>query len=925
MDRRTFLLLTGAGSTALFGSSRHVAIRPPQGRRARGAGRLRFELDEGRRWSLWYIGEGAPVPLIRNATLGAWIADRFLTLGDLEYSTVGSRRPPGGDAVVVRGRAGGIYLEAELLAGPLVAAPVATVSLTVYPDRDLPSIKGMRFFQAPGAVVMPGVGELVALVNGAHSSAGARVITVPPRADSPELTSHGALGLTRDARGLALAFDPDDPGEGKVKLSAEGLDAFSDWAPARPVRPDGDTSRLRLCYQPDGDGVDALRALFVPTSLVDRERLAATPAPAGWSSGRERRTSLTEADVINHADFCAEHFDRRFLRLIELGEGYQRAAGDWDMNDRFSHGHRWLTDQIHSRRFQAGLWLAPFGVSERSGIPTAHSDWLVRSPEDDAPAVLATREDWGGRLYALDGAHPAARQWLFDLARRVVQEWGYDYVRLDCLRWATLGGSHYGGLTPAEACRLGLGDLRDGAGSETFLLGCDAPLQHSVGFVNGMRIGPDEDAGWGGIQAPARAAALRSFYHRGVWLNDPDTLTVGPPLSLAEAQLWTSIVAVSGDITVLSDDLVKLDPERLALLARALPVAPSAGLPIGAVRDEPEVAPALTAGNDVYRILGPWKFRTGDDARYATREFDETAWETIPVPARWEQAGHPDFDGYAWYRARFTLPPSPPARSAYLELGKVAEVDETFINGVQVGQTGAFPPDSRGEPDAFRRYRVPSDALNWGGENVLAVRVYDGGGAGRGGLWSVRRDRPANIWIAEGAPRWWTVVLANWEDEAEQQSVPLVALGLTGARFSAYDVWRAAPLPDLTDALTAKLDAHSCITVGIRPAAARPQVIGTTRHVVQGAVDVVDEAWDATTRTLRARATNLDRRAYGVTIAVPKGMRAATCKADVPCSLRRLETGHAVLECAAGAGAGGNGSDLGWEITFRRVGPSGKD
>jgi hypothetical protein len=772
MDRRTFLLLTGAGSTALLGSPRHVTT-PPHERRA---GRLRFELDEGRRWSLWYLGDGSPVPLILNATLGAWIADQFLTLGDLEYSTVGSRRPPGGDAVVVRGRAGGTYLEAELLAGPPAVAPLATVSLSVYPDRDLPSVKGVRFFQAPAAEIMPGVGELVALVNGSHSSAGVRLMALPPRPrdGSPEIASHGALGLVREARSLALAFDSDDPGEGKVNLSTEGLDALSAWAPARPLRPDGDTSRLRLCYQPDGDGVEALRALFVPTSQVDRERLAATLAPAGWSSGRDLRASLTEADVINHTDFCAEQFDPRFLQLIELGEGYQRAAGDWDTNDRFSHGHRWLTDQIHSRRFQAGLWLAPFGVSEQCGIPAAHPDWLVRNPESDAPAVLETREDWGGRVYALDAAHPAARQWLFDLAHRVVGEWGYNYIRLDRLRWASLGGAHYGGLTPAEACRLGLGALRDGAGSNAFLLGGDAPLQHSVGFVNGMRIGPDRDGGWGGIQAPARAAALRSFYHRSVWLNDPDTLTVGPPLSLAEAQVWTSIVAVSGDITVLSDDLLKLDPERLALLARALPVAPSTGRPIGAARDEPDVA-----------------------------------------------------------------------------------------------------------------------------------------------------DRPASIWIAEGAPRWWTVVLANWEDEAMPQSVSLAALGLAGARFNAYDVWRAAPLPDLTRALTAQLDPHSCITVGIRPAAARPQIIGTTRHVVQGAVDVVDETWDAVTRTLRARATNLDRRAYGVTIAVPKGMRPGTWKADVPCSVRRLESGHAVLEWAAGAG--GNGSDVGWEIRFRRVGAPGKD
>jgi hypothetical protein len=185
----------------------------------------------------------------------------------------------------------------------------------------------------------------------------------------------------------------------------------------------------------------------------------------------------------------------------------------------------------------------------------------------------------------------------------------------------------------------------------------------------------------------------------------------------------------------------------------------------------------------------------------------------------------------------------------------------------------------------------------------------------------VRRDRPANVWIAEGGARWWTVVLANWDDETTRQSVSLAALGLTGARFNAYDVWRDAPLPDLTDALTAMLEPHSCMTVAIRPAAARPQIIGTTRHVVQGAVDIADEAWDAVTRTLRARSTNLDRRAYGVTIAVPNGMRPATGKPIVPCTVRRFECGHAVLEWAAGW----DGGDVGCEITFRRVGAPAKD
>src|SRR5207244_405012 len=197
-----------------------------------------------------------------------------------------------------------------------------------------------------------------------------------------------------------------EPGQARVKLSSEGLEAVSDWRPPRPLRPEGDSSRMHLCFDPDGDGLEALTALFVPSSRVDQERLWQAVAPAGWCS----RSELAGA------------------------------------------------------------------------------------------VVCETREAWGGTVYALDGAHPKVQQWLFDLARRVVQVWGYDHVRVDLLRWATVGTAHYGGLTHAEAYRAGLGAIRDGLGTEAFLVASGAPLQHAAGLVNGMRIGPDVPASWVGIQ-----------------------------------------------------------------------------------------------------------------------------------------------------------------------------------------------------------------------------------------------------------------------------------------------------------------------------------------------------------------------------------------------------------------------------------------
>src|SRR2546430_2969841 len=359
------------------------------------------------------------------------------------------------------------------------STPQASVTVTIFPDRFLPTVRGVRFFQLPHADVLAGEGPLVALVNGAHSADPSRVVTVGPRGAEGR-ASHAATGLTRGRHGLAIAFDAGEPGEARVQLSRAGLEAVSDWLPARPLRPEGDASRMRLCFHPEGDGLEALCALFVPSSPVDQERFAQAVAPAGWCTRAEWSGTVAEADVIANLDFSAANFDRRFFRHIELDDGYQRAIGAWDVNDRFPHGHAWLTDQVHARGFKAGLWVAPFGVAEASGVPTAQPDWLLR--DASGPVVCDTRETWGGKIYALDGAHPKAQQWLFDLARRVVREWGYDYLRIDRLRWATVGTAHYGGLTHAEAYRAGLGAIPDGPGTGALLAPDGAPLQHAVGF-----------------------------------------------------------------------------------------------------------------------------------------------------------------------------------------------------------------------------------------------------------------------------------------------------------------------------------------------------------------------------------------------------------------------------------------------------------
>lgn len=143
---------------------------------------------------------------------------------------------------------------------------------------------------------------------------------------------------------------------------------------------------------------------------------------------------------------------------------------------------------------------------------------------------------------------------------------------------------------------------------------------------------------------------------------------------------------------------------------------------------------------------GEWLFATGDDANRALPDYDDASWSRVNVYENWEDHGYRDYDGYAWYRRSFELDAANLSQPLYAFLGKIDDVDEVFVNGHAIGGLGGFPPDYSIAWDVERFYRVPSDLLH-AGINVIAIRVYDGGGdggiTGKGlGLYTTSLPRP---------------------------------------------------------------------------------------------------------------------------------------------------------------------------------------
>ena len=127
-------------------------------------------------------------------------------------------------------------------------------------------------------------------------------------------------------------------------------------------------------------------------------------------------------------------------------------------------------------------------------------------------------------------------------------------------------------------------------------------------------------------------------------------------------------------------------------------------------------------------LEGTWKFVKGDDPAYADPAFDDSAWADIQVPG--DGTPFASYDGFGWYRLDFTLPAEAEGTNLVASLGFLDDVDEAFLNGVRIGGSGTMPPAASSQWFEKRLYPVPADAPNFGGENTLAVRLYDMNGGG---------------------------------------------------------------------------------------------------------------------------------------------------------------------------------------------------
>lgn len=112
------------------------------------------------------------------------------------------------------------------------------------------------------------------------------------------------------------------------------------------------------------------------------------------------------------------------------GEGdlIHKALGDWTLNrQRFPHGLKPISDELHKRGMLFGLWMEPECVHPDSHLYAEHPDWVFGYP--------ARAGDLENARYVLNFALDEVCDYITEKIISLIEDFGVDYFKIDFNRF----------------------------------------------------------------------------------------------------------------------------------------------------------------------------------------------------------------------------------------------------------------------------------------------------------------------------------------------------------------------------------------------------------------------------------------------------------------------------------------------------------
>ena len=294
----------------------------------------------------------------------------------------------------------------------------------------------------------------------------------------------------------------------------------------------------------------------------------------GYTSWYNYYQNISEDIILRDLEAIGKRSD--LVNTFQIDDGYQTAVGDWLSIDKkkFPNGMKPVADKIHEKGLKAGIWLAPFGAQRGSKIVEEHPDWLVKNKKGK-PIIVGA--NWGG-FYPLDIDNQQARDYIKGVFDVVLNQWGFDLVKLDFLYATAVVPMH--NKTRGQLAYESIDFLRECVGDKQ-ILGCGVQQMPCFGKVEYMRIGADMSLGWKhslirknmhreDVSTPnaIHNSVYRRCLNKRAFLCDPDVFLLRKTnihFTPQQQRVLAKFIKLFGEVLFVSDNVDDYDDEQLAI------------------------------------------------------------------------------------------------------------------------------------------------------------------------------------------------------------------------------------------------------------------------------------------------------------------------------------------------------------------------
>lgn len=366
-----------------------------------------------------------------------------------------------------------------------------------------------------------------------------------------------------------------------VTFSREGHISAHCRPEAHPVKCGGSITSEWFYFAPCDNCVDGLSSFAETVASLAGVEPSAIENPAGFCTWYYYASKIFPDTLRDNMNVLDEHKSDIPVKYIQIDDGWYDCWGSWMPNGKFEDMKK-MADEIKSRGYLPGIWLAPFGCHPGAQIFADHKDWFVHDRNGNVWNELS-----------LDFTNPEVREYISGIFRRISYEWGYKYIKMDIITGRIAPGVHHDpDATALENYRLGLKTIREAVSEDTFLLACTAPLASACGLVDGMRVSGDVFERWESLRDVFNPVLKRYYYHRNYFLCDADCLIIRKKENEddecwrlctrtdEEIKTYITAMAASGGILMLSDKLPNLYPEQLEMISKLFPMTQNPAKPL---------------------------------------------------------------------------------------------------------------------------------------------------------------------------------------------------------------------------------------------------------------------------------------------------------------------------------------------------------